>query len=140
MSDEISTETTADLRVPLAEEHVTVTKREVTTGRVVIKTLVETVQEMARADLRSEIAEVTRVPLDQLVSGAVPDVRQEGEVTIVPVFEEVLVVEKRLILKEEIHIRRRSTVEAIEEAIPVRRQSAQIERLNADEDGAEVRR
>jgi stress response protein YsnF len=36
-----------------------------------------------------------------------PEIRTEGDVTILPVVEEVLVVEKRLVLKEELHIRRR---------------------------------
>jgi hypothetical protein len=33
-----------------------------------------------------------------------PEVRVEGNVTIIPVLEEVLVVEKRLVLKEKLHI------------------------------------
>jgi stress response protein YsnF len=36
-----------------------------------------------------------------------PEIRTESDVTILPVVEEVLVVEKRLVLKEELHIRRR---------------------------------
>lgn len=43
-----------------------------------------------------------------------PEIRTEGDVTIVPVLEEVLVVEKRLVLKEELHIRRRVAAETVE--------------------------
>jgi hypothetical protein len=56
--------------------------------------------------LYTEEADVRRVPVNRIVT-EVPQTRQEGEVTIVPVLEEVLVVEKRLLLKEEIHIVRR---------------------------------
>jgi hypothetical protein len=36
-----------------------------------------------------------------------PEIRTEGDVTIAPVVEKVFVVEKRLVLEEELHIRRR---------------------------------
>ena len=57
-----------------------------------------------------ETVEVTRVPIDKVVETA-PEIRTDGDVTIVPVLEEVLVVEKRLVLKEELHIRRRVETE-----------------------------
>ena len=48
---------------------------------------------------------VERVPVDQFVDEA-PQVRTEGDVTIIPVLEERYVLEKRLVLVEELHIRR----------------------------------
>ena len=56
--------------------------------------------------LFSEEADVRRVPVNRVIT-EIPQTRQEGDVTIVPVVEEVLVVEKRLLLKEEIHIERK---------------------------------
>jgi stress response protein YsnF len=55
-------------------------------------------------------------------------VRTEGETTIIPVVEEVLVVEKRLVLKEEIHIRRLISKDDVEVPVTVRRQRAVVER------------
>ena|ERR1700761_7550732 len=49
--------------------------------------------------------QVERVPIGRIVT-AVPPVREDGDTTILPVVEEVIVVERRLILKEEVHIRR----------------------------------
>ena len=71
------------------------------------------------------------MPIDRVVE-APPEVRPEDGVTIVPVLEEVLVVEKRLVLKEELHIRR--TMEAKPVAVPVtlRKQRAEVERLVPD--------
>jgi stress response protein YsnF len=53
-------------------------------------------------------------------------------VTIVPVLEEVLVVEKRLVLKEELHIRRRVDTESVEVPVTLRKQRAIIEREAQD--------
>jgi len=57
-----------------------------------------------------------------------PAVRTDGDVTIVPVMEEVLVVEKRLMLVEEIHIRRVATTEDVSIPVELRKQRASIER------------
>jgi stress response protein YsnF len=96
-----------------------------------VRSVVDTIEEVARAALAEDRVEVTRVPLNREVSAA-PSVRTEGEVTIVPVMEEVLVVEKRLVLKEELHIRRGVTHENVEVPITLRKQRAVIERLTAD--------
>jgi stress response protein YsnF len=58
-------------------------------------------------------------------------VRLEGNTTIIPVVEEVVVVEKRLILVEEIHITRDSTVRTEEIPVLLRKEHAAIERQPA---------
>ena len=50
---------------------------------------------------------------------------------IIPIFEEVVVVEKRLVLKEELHISQQVTTETVEVPVELRRQQASIERLPA---------
>ena len=54
---------------------------------------------------RQEVA-VTRIPVNRTVDTR-PEIRHEGDTMIVPLVEEVLVVEKRLILREELHIQTR---------------------------------
>ena len=117
--------------IPLLEEQLHVDKRSVVTGKVRVRSVVDTVEELAYAALTDERVEVTRVPMDREVE-AVPSVRTEGDVTIVPIMEEVLVVEKRLVLKEELHIRRSVTHETVEVPVTLRKQRAVIERLAAD--------
>jgi uncharacterized protein (TIGR02271 family) len=117
--------------IPLAEETATVGKRQVVTGRVRVQTVTDTVEELAHADLQQETVEVTRVPVDRIVETA-PEIRTEGELTIVPVLEEVLVVEKRLVLKEELHIRRRTEAETVEVPVTLRKQRAVVERIDPD--------
>lgn len=120
--------------IPLAEEELRVGKRQVTTGKVRISTKVDVVEELARATLDTETVEVTRVPVDRMVDQP-PGIRTENDVTIIPILEEVLVVEKRLVLKEELHVRKRTTAEDFEAPVQLRRQSAVIERIPADENG-----
>ena len=117
--------------IPLVEEELRLGKRSVATGKVRVRTVVDTVEDVARADLEEERVDVTRVPVNKEVDAA-PDVRTEGDVTIVPVLEEVLVVEKRLILKEELHIRRHVVHENVEVPVTLRKQRAVVERLTAD--------
>jgi uncharacterized protein (TIGR02271 family) len=123
--------------IPLVEETATVGKREVVTGRVRVQTVTDTVEELARADVQRESVEVTRVPIDRMVETA-PEIRTEGDVMIVPVTEEVLVVEKRLVLKEELHIRRRVETETVEVPVTLRKQRAIVERTDPDDPSADV--
>ena len=119
-------------RIALVEEEARINKREVVTGRVRIRTRVEEAEETVRGTLDEEVVEVERVPVDRIVDAA-PAVRQDGDVTIIPVMEEVLVVEKRLVLKEELHVRRRRTQESVEVPVTLRRERVEVERLPADE-------
>jgi len=117
--------------IVLAEEVLKVGKREVVKGRVRVRTETETLETAARADLEGQSVEVTRVPRDEFVEAA-PPVRTEGDVTILPVLEEVLVVETRLLLKEEIHVRRTATHETVEIPVTLRRQRAVVERIDPE--------
>ena len=122
--------------IPIVEEELKLEKREVVTGRVRVRTVVEVVEEMAQASLDEETVEVTRVPVDRVVDEA-PTIRTENDVTIVPVLEEVLVVEKRLVLKEELHIRRQTRSEDVQIPVQLRKQRAVVERLPASGKGSD---
>lgn len=56
--------------------------------------------------LFTENVHVENVPVNRIVDGPV-SVRQEGDVTIIPVVEEVITIQKRLLLREEVRITRR---------------------------------
>ena len=120
--------------LPIIEETARIGKRMVETGRVRVQTRTETHEQVLRETLRSDAVEVTRVPVDRLIAEgeAAPTVRTENGVTIIPVLEEVLVVEKRLVLKEEVHLRRTASDEAVEVPVALRRQHAAVERLSPD--------
>lgn len=120
--------------LPLIEETARIDKRVVETGRVRVSTRTETIEQVLRESLRSDRVEVTRVSLNRtLAEGeALPQVRTENGVTIIPVLEEILVVEKRLVLKEEVHVRQTTSGEDVEVPVMLRRQHAEVERTGPD--------
>ena len=71
---------------------------------------------------------ITRVPIQRVVDGPVP-VREENGTTIISIVEEVLVVEKRLMLREEIHIRKQRTETHQPQHITLRSEGVQVERV-----------
>ncbi|MFB0493123.1 uncharacterized protein (TIGR02271 family) [Methylobacterium sp. OAE515] len=118
----------------LIEETARIEKRAVETERVRVSTRTDAVDQVLRETLRSDMVGVTRVPINRtLAEGeAPPVVRTEAGVTIIPVLEEILVVEKRLVLKEEVHIRRTTAGEDVEMPVTLRRQHAVIERVSPE--------
>ena len=127
---------TGDKVISLAEEQLSVEKRQVVTGKVRVRTETEEIEETVRLDLAQEHVEVTRVRLDRVVESA-PPIRTDGDVTIIPVLEERLVVEKRLVLVEEIHVSRRTTTTETNLPVTRRKQHAVIDRLPPGDPGAD---
>ena len=117
--------------IPVVEETATVSTRRVVSGRVRIATQTEEINHLLPTELSSVDVDVVRVPIDRRVD-TIPDVVTEGEVTIIPVVEERLVVTRELYLREEIHVRRIEHKETIDVPATTRRQTVQIERLPAD--------
>lgn len=72
----------------------------------------------AAEQLYREDCDIRRVPVKRIIEAPV-EARYEGDVLIVPMMEEVLVVEKRLMLREELHITRRRQPKAGEAPIPL---------------------
>jgi stress response protein YsnF len=116
-----------EVRIPIVAEQATVAKREVGLERVSVRTVPEEEQVLVRDSVRREHVEVTRVPVDREVAAA-PDIRVEGDVTIVPVLEERLVMSKRLFLVEELHLRRTARAEAVEIPATLRRTRVEVDR------------
>lgn len=117
--------------IPLVEEVLRLSKRTVETGRVRVSLTTETVEEILRETLRSRRVEVERVPIGREVS-EVPSTRQQGDVIVVPVVKEVLVVTKRLVLREEIRLHLVDSEERVEQPATRRVQRATVERLSLD--------
>lgn len=94
------------LTIPVVAEQAFATVREADKGRAVIEKRVETVPHEATVEVGSDEVEVERVRVDEELD-APPTVRQEGDTLIVPVVEEVLVVTKRYLVREEVRVTRR---------------------------------
>jgi uncharacterized protein (TIGR02271 family) len=93
------------LVIPVTEERATVEKRVRETGRVEIRKSVHERVEVVDQPLHSDEVEIERVAINRVIEEPVA-VRYEGDTTIIPLLEEVLVVEKRLVLREEVRIRK----------------------------------
>jgi uncharacterized protein (TIGR02271 family) len=129
-------------KIPLVEERLAISKREVETGRLRVRVAVDAREEVVAAELARDEVEIRRVPMNRPLS-ELPSVRLEGNTTIIPVVEEEVVVEKRLLLVEEIHVSRRTTSAREEIPVTLRAERAEIERLEPglDEDpGSEIAR
>jgi len=100
--------TEMDVAIPVATEVATVRKRRIGTGKGVriTKTVTER-EEIVDEPLEHDELLIERVAVNRVVEpDNLPAVRQEGDVTIVPVLEEIIVTEKRTVLKEELRITR----------------------------------
>jgi uncharacterized protein (TIGR02271 family) len=98
-----------DLRVQRSEEELRAGVREREAGRVNIKKSVRTEHEVVRVPRRREEVEIERVPVEgeaREASGATEANIGEDEV-VLQVFEEEVVVTKRVVLKEEIRLRKK---------------------------------
>lgn len=116
--------------VPVIEESLVVDKRVVDQGGYRIVKSVDVREEVVDEPLVAHTVDVERRIIGRLLpSMEVPASRQEGNTWIVSVVEEVLVTEKRLMLKEELHIRRTESVTRHPQTFSLRSESVTIERL-----------
>ncbi len=114
------------LTVPITEEDLTVRTRERDLGNVRFKKRVETSPAQVTTDVGREEVTVERVAVNQPVDSA-PESRFEGDTLVISVVEEVLVTEKRLVVREEVRIRRRWVTESVTVEDNVRREVLDIE-------------
>ena len=118
--------------VPVVEEGLRVGRRVVETGRVRVTKTVREHEEVVDQPLMREEYDVERVAVDEFVDGPVGP-RYEGETLIVPVLEEVLVVEKRLVVREELRITRKRTEERNPQRVKLLSEEVSVERAEVDD-------
>lgn len=128
---------THDTRIPIVEERAKIYKQLVATGLVRIKTNVSERVELLSEELTTQTVTVERVRVDREVD-APPTVRTEGEVLIIPVVEQRLVVEKRWVVTEELHVRRQQHTEVVEVPVNLRATKVTVEREHNDHPGRDV--
>lgn len=119
------------LKVPVVHEEVQIDKRLIDTGRGVRihKTVAE---HPCRIDetLLHEGVNVEHVPVDRIVPlDQAPATRYEGDTLVVPVLEEVLVVERRLRIKEELRITKTRREEPYAETFTLKSEQVSVERF-----------
>ena len=115
------------LTLQLHVEDISVTKRQLPAQRVRVTTATRTRDVLVDEPLTQEKVVITHVAVERYVD-AVPDIRQEGDVTILPIVEEEIVVTRRLFLREEVHVRRTQIRTNHMEVVTLREQKAVVTR------------
>lgn len=118
--------------VPVVAEKLELEKRKIESGGVRIRKIVHEREEVIDEPLIREEAQVKRVPINRVVDGPIP-IRYVGDTMIISILEEVLVVEKRLMLKEELHVTKSEVETYKPQRVVLRSEEAMIERVNTPE-------
>jgi uncharacterized protein (TIGR02271 family) len=100
-----SAQTETNTVLPIIQEEAVINKRVVETGKVTISKKISEHEEIVDVPLFQEKVDVERVPINQVVQER-PAVRQDGETMIIPVVQEQVFYQKRLMLVEELHVRK----------------------------------
>lgn len=129
-SERSSANSNENSKLTLLAEELAVGKEAVETGRVRVSKQTHTREVAVNEDLLRESAEIERIPIGRQIF-EMPSVRHEGETTIVPIVEETLHTERRLILKEEVRITRRKTTEQFHDRVTLRYQEAVVTRVQS---------
>jgi uncharacterized protein (TIGR02271 family) len=119
------------LVLPVMEETLAVDTRRVETGRIRIHKTVHEREELVDPPLLREEVVIERVPVNRVVEGPIP-VRYEGDTMIVSLLEEVLVVETRLLVTEELRITTRRTETHRPVPVTLRREDVTIEQIDLE--------
>lgn len=120
------------LVIPVVEERLEVSRERVETGRVRITKSVEAREVVVDDPLKRESVRVEHLPINQVVTGAVPQVREEGDVTVIPILEERVVTRTELVLVEEVRIHRDHSEYHNPQRVTLRKEVVAVERFGED--------
>jgi len=128
--------------IPVAQEEAQVAKRRVESGAVRVRKFVRERVEMIDEPMLHDEVDIEHIAINRVVEAPTPP-REEGDVLVVPVYEEVVTVQRQWVLKEEIRLRRREVqtrhreqVTLRAEEITVQRRSSHPEENKDGEDGS----
>jgi stress response protein YsnF len=126
----------AAVTIPVLREELNIGTRTVDAGRGVriSKTVTENPFEVNEVLHHDEVS-VRHVPIDRIVAaGEAPASRYEGDTLIIPIVEEVLVVERRLRIKEELHVTTTRREEHYAETVMLKSEQVHVERFDEASD------
>jgi uncharacterized protein (TIGR02271 family) len=114
--------------IPVVEEQIGVERRKVSTGKVLIHKRVDAEDILVDEPVLHERYDIERVPVNRLIEQPV-EPYYEGDTFVLPVLEEVVTVEKKLILREEVRVTRRRDTGRDPQNVSVRRERVEFERV-----------
>lgn len=117
----------AAIIVPVIQEEVTFDKQIVETAKIRISKRVSQHEQLIDVPFFREQVSVERIPVNQVVEAA-PQVRHEGDTMIIPVVEEQIFYQKRLVLVEELRVRKQIIEEHQPQQITLMKEEVEINR------------
>jgi uncharacterized protein (TIGR02271 family) len=114
--------------LPVIEEQIQIDKKVIQTGSVYIYKDVHEEEVTVDVPYSHDEIEIKRVPVNQFSEGTPPPIRYEGDNMIIPVLKEVLVVEKRIMIVEEVHVQKRKIEHQETQKITLRKEGVTINR------------
>lgn len=118
--------------IPVIEEQITVEKRVVEAGKVRISKHARQIEEIVDVPLLHEQVSVEHVPVNKVVEERLPT-RYDGDTLIIPVVEEQIIVQKRLVLVEELHIRKQTIESREPQRVNLLKEEVEITRVVENE-------
>ena len=119
---------TASTVIPVIEEQLRVDKKFVETGKVHISKKVSELQTSVSLPLTHEEYDVERVPVNRVVDTPPPAVSYEGDTMIVPVLREVLVVQKKYEIVEEVRLTKKTFTRQETQPVTLLKEEVAVER------------
>ena len=116
------------LVIPVIQEQISVGKEIIETGKVRISKRISEREEIVDVPLFREEVRVERVPVNLFVE-TMPEVRRDGDTMIIPVVEEQIVVQKKLLLVEELRVRKELVEHHQPQSVNVRKEEVEIKRV-----------
>ena len=119
-----------DIAAPIAvvSETIKIGTRTIETGRVRIALTTQTTDHPVELTRTVNKVEVDRREINRMLDRDEDTPQQTvlDGVTIIPILEEIMVTEKRLVLVAELHLTTRTTAETVTSTVALRKQSAEV--------------
>lgn len=116
--------------IPVIHEKAKISKRVVASGTVRVAKEVHEEEVLVEVPVVHDEMEVKRVTINQYVDTPPPALRYEGDTMVIPVLQEVVVTEKRLLLVEELRVSKRKIKTNVQEKVTLRKEEVTVKRVS----------
>jgi uncharacterized protein (TIGR02271 family) len=117
--------------INVLKERALIQKNIVEKAKVHIEKKVHHKEETIHIPVVNEEVEIKKIAVNEYVE-IMPQVRYEGDTIIIPVVKEIVVVEKKLLLVEEVYVTKLSNTTAEEKNVILREEEVTVERFDPD--------
>jgi uncharacterized protein (TIGR02271 family) len=129
MSDTIKKEEQPS-SIPVVEEKPVIGKKIIDKAKVIVSKTVNEESQVLNLPSINEQVQIERIPVNKVIDKIPDAIRYEGNTMIIPILQEITVVEKRILLAEEIRITKTAVSSTETKEITLRKEEIKIERNN----------